>query len=273
MDVVSYIQGAAIAPPGAYAVESQPDQGQQNQPAANSAATAIPTDSFTPSSGSAGVAPELATALRHAPDAGSLDTCYCGHCPRCQARQAEKETETPLTERQPVERDAVQQEQESRKTDSSDDEKVDEKQELSDEEQRQVDELRQRDQEVRAHEQAHAAAGGRNVRYDYQSGPDGRQYAVGGSADIEITAMSNDHNGKISEARKMRAAALAPSDPSTQDMAVAARATRIEMEAVAEKADEQRESLRADGDGAQSGYGADSPATVSSDRELFFAMG
>ncbi len=113
--------------------------------------------------------------------------------------------------------------------------------ELSDGEQRQVEELQQRDREVRAHEQAHAAAGARNVRYDYQVGPDGRPYAVGGSCDIEMSYASDDPDAKVAEARRMRAAALAPADPSTQDMAVAAKATRIEAEAIAEKTEAERE--------------------------------
>lgn len=69
--------------------------------------------------------------------------------------------------------------------------------ELSPEDQRMLEELRQTDQKVRAHEQAHAAAGGTNVRYEYQTGPDGRQYAVGGTTDIQVQARSNDPDAKL----------------------------------------------------------------------------
>lgn len=113
---------------------------------------------------------------------------------------------------------------------------------LSEEEEREVEELRRRDQEVRAHEQAHAAAGARNVRYEYQTGPDGHQYAVGGSADIDIQTGGNDPEAKIAEARKARTAAMAPADPSPKDMAVAAKASRLEAEAYAEKAQAERDS-------------------------------
>lgn len=110
--------------------------------------------------------------------------------------------------------------------------------ELSEDEQRVVNELRSTDQEVRAHEQAHAAAGGNNVRYEYETGPDGQRYAVGGTTDIQVSATDGSAEGKLAQARKMRTAALAPADPSGQDMAVAAKAARIEAEALMEKAEE-----------------------------------
>lgn len=56
--------------------------------------------------------------------------------------------------------------------------------ELSDEEQKQVEELQKRDREVKQHEQAHLSAGAGIVvsgpTYQYQRGPDGNQYAIGG---------------------------------------------------------------------------------------------
>ena len=54
--------------------------------------------------------------------------------------------------------------------------------ELSEDEQNKVAELKSRDQEVRTHEQAHAAAGGQyagSPSYEYEQGPDGKRYAVG----------------------------------------------------------------------------------------------
>ena len=108
-------------------------------------------------------------------------------------------------------------------------------QELTPEEQLLVEELSRTDQQVRAHEMAHAAAGGHNVRYDYQTGPDGKRYAVGGTTDIETFSIAGDPDSQLAQARKMRTAALAPADPSPQDHAVAAKAARIEAEALAEK--------------------------------------
>ena len=115
--------------------------------------------------------------------------------------------------------------------------------ELSPEDERLLAEMRSTDQKVRAHEQAHASAGATNVRYEYDTGPDGRQYAVAGTADISVQARADDPDSKLDQARQMRTAALAPADPSTQDMAVAAKASRIEMEARREKADAELEDM------------------------------
>jgi hypothetical protein len=125
--------------------------------------------------------------------------------------------------------------------------------ELSEEDQQVVQQLRQEDQRVRAHEQAHAAAGATNVRYEYQTGPDGRQYAVAGTADISIQAQADDPDSKLVQAQKMRAAALAPADPSTQDMAVAAKASRVEMQARMEKANAELEAMVNESAASESG--------------------
>lgn len=67
---------------------------------------------------------------------------------------------------------------------------------LSPEARNQLRELQQRDAEVRAHEQAHLAAGGPHVTggasYTYQKGPDGRQYAIGGQVSIDTSAVPGD---------------------------------------------------------------------------------
>lgn len=114
---------------------------------------------------------------------------------------------------------------------------------ITPEEQQVVDELRNTDQKVRTHEQAHAAAGGHNVRYEYEMGPDGRQYAVAGTTDIEVSAAANDPESKMAQASKLRDAALAPADPSGQDLAVAAKASRLEMDARREKANAELEEM------------------------------
>lgn len=110
--------------------------------------------------------------------------------------------------------------------------------ELSEEQQQQVTELKQRDAEVRAHEQAHVAAGGPHVTggptYEYQEGPDGRQYAVGGEVQIDTSPVDGDPEATLQKAQIVRAAALAPAEPSSQDRAVAAAATQMAMQAQAE---------------------------------------
>jgi hypothetical protein len=88
---------------------------------------------------------------------------------------------------------------------------------LSPEEQRQIDDLKQRDQEVKAHERAHMAAGAGLVSggasYEYQRGPDGKMYAVGGEVQIDVSA-ENDPDATIRKMQQVRRAAMAPAQPS-----------------------------------------------------------
>lgn len=114
---------------------------------------------------------------------------------------------------------------------------------LSEEEQKVVRELQKRDQEVRRHEAAHAAAGGQHAgapTYTYQQGPDGRQYAVGGSVSIDTSPVKGDPEATLQKARQIRAAALAPADPSGQDKSVASAASALERQAQAQIAAERR---------------------------------
>ncbi len=111
---------------------------------------------------------------------------------------------------------------------------------LTEEELKQLRELKQRDREVRTHEQAHLAAAGSLAKggpsFKFQRGPDGQQYAVGGEVNIDISAEPGDPKATIEKAQRIRRAALAPANPSAQDRSVAAAATRIESEARAELA-------------------------------------
>lgn len=100
---------------------------------------------------------------------------------------------------------------------------------LSPEDQALVEQLQKRDREVRLHEQAHQSAGGRytgSADYDYQRGPDGRNYAVGGEVSIDAGSTSNPAD-TIQKAKQIRAAALAPAQPSAQDRRVAADAEQM----------------------------------------------
>ncbi|MFP4251143.1 MAG: putative metalloprotease CJM1_0395 family protein [Guyparkeria sp.] len=106
------------------------------------------------------------------------------------------------------------------------------------EEQRALVELKARDQEVRAHENAHRAAGGDLVRggsYDYQQGPDGKRYAIGGDVQIDTTPVPGDPQATAEKMARVIRAALAPAEPSPTDLAVAAQATAERNRALAEK--------------------------------------
>lgn len=91
-----------------------------------------------------------------------------------------------------------------------------------------VADLRARDREVRSHEQAHRAAGGRyvsgGVHLDYQRGPDGRYYAVGGDVSVSTSPVPGDPQATLRKMAAVRRAALAPAEPSSQDLKVAAQA-------------------------------------------------
>ncbi len=108
---------------------------------------------------------------------------------------------------------------------------------LSEEEQKQVRELQARDREVRAHEQAHKAVGGQYtgaISYEYQQGPDGKSYAVGGEVPIDASEIPGDPAATIEKMRVVKAAALAPAEPSGQDRKVAAMADAKSAQARAE---------------------------------------
>jgi len=93
-----------------------------------------------------------------------------------------------------------------------------------------VAKLKARDAEVRAHEAAHLAAAGQYAQggasYTYQVGPDGKRYAIGGEVSIS-TSKERTPEATIAKAQQIRAAAMAPADPSPQDARVAAKASAM----------------------------------------------
>lgn len=110
--------------------------------------------------------------------------------------------------------------------------------------QKAVAELSARDAEVRAHERAHQAVGGPYagaVSYSYQTGPDGKRYAVSGEVPIDVSPVPGDPRATIEKMRVVKAAATAPAKPSTQDLNVAATATRILVQAQIELAAQRQE--------------------------------
>jgi hypothetical protein len=113
---------------------------------------------------------------------------------------------------------------------------------LEEAELKQLTELKARDREVRAHEAAHQATGGQHsgaMSFTYQRGPDGAQYAVGGEVSIDISSVNGNPQATIEKMRVVRAAAMAPAEPSGQDRAVAAQAMQIMLQAQSELASGQ----------------------------------
>lgn len=115
--------------------------------------------------------------------------------------------------------------------------------ELTEEERAIVRQLQARDTEVRQHEEAHAAAAGHlaqgGPQYEYTTGPDDKQYAIGGHVNISLREGSSPEES-ISLAQQAQRAALAPAQPSSQDYKVAAQAAAMEAEARAELNEEQK---------------------------------
>jgi len=105
---------------------------------------------------------------------------------------------------------------------------------LSQDDLRVIGELQSRDRAVHSHEMAHMAAGAglvtRSASYTYQTGPDGQRYAVGGEVGIDVSPGRTPQES-LAKAERIRAAALAPADPSAQDLQVAASAAQMAMEA------------------------------------------
>ena len=110
---------------------------------------------------------------------------------------------------------------------------------LSPEAQAQLRKLQQRDREVRAHESAHLSAAGQHAvggaQYQYQKGPDGRMYAIGGHVSIDTSSVPGDPEETERKAEQVRRAALAPGEPSAQDSQIAAQAARMSAEARTEQ--------------------------------------
>ena len=114
---------------------------------------------------------------------------------------------------------------------------------LDPQEQALVQELELRDQEVRAHELAHKSAGAgltSAATFTYQQGPDGKQYAIGGEVQIQISPGSTPEE-TVRRAKQVIAAATAPANPSAADLRAAGMASRMEQEARAEQSVTQME--------------------------------
>jgi len=97
--------------------------------------------------------------------------------------------------------------------------------------------LKNRDREVRVHEQAHASVGGSVTgapNYQYTRGPDGRQYVSSGHVNIDSSKIAGDPEATLQKALQLKRAALAPAQPSQQDRRVAANAQQLAIEARAD---------------------------------------
>lgn len=133
--------------------------------------------------------------------------------------------------------------------------------ELSQEERRVLSALKTRDREVRSHEQAHLTAAGPYAKgppsFEYQTGPDGKRYAVGGEVQIDASRVPGNPQATLVKAQTVKRAAAAPANPSAQDRRVASQAVRIEAEARREIQEQRTEKQGQAGEPATSTTSAD----------------
>lgn len=92
-------------------------------------------------------------------------------------------------------------------------------------------EARERDREVRAHENSHLAALGgaaaSPIMYDTVAGPGGERVAVGGKVAVDLAEVPGDPRATLRKAKTIIAAANAPAEPSAADLRTAAAAYRL----------------------------------------------
>lgn len=104
-----------------------------------------------------------------------------------------------------------------------------------------TEKLEDRDREVKIHEQTHKSNGGPyagSIVYEYQTGPDGKRYAVGGHVDFNVAPESTPEE-TIRKADIIYRAALAPDEPSGADRNLAQKAIELKQEAQAQIQEEK----------------------------------
>lgn len=101
---------------------------------------------------------------------------------------------------------------------------------LSQNERAELAQLQARDAAVRQEEKGHAAAAGQYgsaPQYEYQVGPDGQAYAIGGHVDMHIAAKTGSKEDINQALTTLQNAALSPNAPSAADLSAYRQATRL----------------------------------------------
>lgn len=135
-----------------------------------------------------------------------------------------------------------------------------------------INQLKARDREVRAHEQAHLAVAGqyaRGMSFSYQTGPDGKSYAIGGEVGIDSSPVADDPEATIQKAMIVQSAAMAPAQPSSQDFRVAASARQMMAQAQAELASQDATKGQSESQASQeSGESTESENAAANDESM-----
>jgi hypothetical protein len=95
-----------------------------------------------------------------------------------------------------------------------------------------------------------AGSYGGAIHFEYERGPDGNRYAVGGEVSID-TSPESSPEATLAKARTIQRAANAPAEPSDQDRAVAAQAVQMEQVALQQIAQLQQEGTSASSENKQ----------------------
>lgn len=128
-----------------------------------------------------------------------------------------------------------------------------------------IQELETRDAEVRAHELAHAAAGGSyagSPQYELTRGPDGKMYATSGEVSIDTAQIPGDPQATLKKADQIRAAAMAPAQPSSQDYRVASKAQAMATEARQEISEQHAAELSDSAEEGDDSGGISAPESI-----------
>jgi hypothetical protein len=137
---------------------------------------------------------------------------------------------------------------------------------LTPKEQEQLSKLKARDTEVRAHEAAHLAAAGAlaagGAQFEYQKGPDGHEYAIGGEVQIS-SGGGRTPQERLANDQQVQRAALAPANPSSTDRSVASGAAADSAQAQQELIKQQVTKSSSDETPVSDGEQTDSDSTTS----------
>ena len=113
--------------------------------------------------------------------------------------------------------------------DGGDDKDIQDPARLSEADLAQIRQLSLQDSKVRLNEEAHVRVGGQYASSHrpmiIETGPDNRQYAVSGEVSFNDTPIAGNPEATIRKLSIVKKAALAPAEPSTQDRAVANKAS------------------------------------------------
>lgn len=143
---------------------------------------------------------------------------------------AKNSAETTLPTSETVTAASDQSRRNGQTSSQGDDASSEEDKKKAQQEEKVIQDLKKRDAEVRTHEQAHKTAGGQyagSPAFEMTKGPDGQSYATGGHVNIDISAIPDEPQATLNKMSQIKSAALAPAEPSAQDLKVAARADMV----------------------------------------------